>query len=139
MENNSLFLGRGWAFPPRFDFDNNMPVMVSEEDDICESLRIILSTAKGERYMNPKFGCELSSLIFDNIDSTLINRIKDYITTAVLNFEPRITLDDISIYIPTEHEGRIDVKLEYTIRKINIRSNIVYPFYFKEGTNIQNM
>ncbi len=139
MEEMNLFLGRGWAFPPRFDFDNNTPVMVSEEEDIRESLRIIFSTMQGERYMNPKFGCELSSLIFDNIDSTLINRIKDSVTTAILNYEPRITLDNIHVNVLSGFEGRIDVEIDYTIRKINVRSNIVYPFYFKEGTNIHNM
>lgn len=139
MEDINLFLGRGWAFPPRFDFDNNTPVMVAEEEDIQESLRIILSTAQGERYMNPKFGCELPSLIFDTVDSILINRIKDSIATAVLNFEPRITLNDIFIDVSFQFEGRIDIMLDYIIRKINVRSNIVYPFYFKEGTNIQNM
>lgn len=139
MEEIDLFLGRGWAFPPRFDFDNNTPVMVAEEEDIRESLRIIFSTAQGERYMNPKFGCELSSLIFDSIDSILINRIKDSITSAILNYEPRITLDNIEVDVLSEFEGRIDVVVEYTIRKINVRSNIVYPFYFKEGTNVHTM
>lgn len=139
MRDLDLFLGRGWAFPPRFDFEKNTPVMVAEEEDIRESLRIIFSTSQGERYMNPKFGCELSTLVFENIDSNLINRIKDSITTAILNFEPRITLDNIVIEVPSGVEGRIDVLLEYTIRKINVRTNIVYPFYFKEGTNVQNM
>jgi len=137
MEENSLFLGRGWAFPPRFDFENNSPVMVEEEEDIRESIRIILSTAQGERFMNPKFGCELSYLIFDSIDSILINRIKDFISTAILNFEPRITLDTVAIDSTNQFEGRVDILIEYTIRKINVRTNIVYPFYFKEGTNIQ--
>lgn len=139
MEDDNLFLGRGWAFPPRFDFDLNVPVMVAEEEDIRESLRIIFSTIQGERYMNPKFGCELSALVFDSVDSNLINRIKDSISTAVLNFEPRITLENITVDVVSEFEGRIDILLDYTIRKINVRSNIVYPFYFKEGTNIQNL
>lgn len=139
MEDTNLFLGRGWAFPPRFDFEKNTPVMVSEEEDIRESLRVILSTAQGERIMNPKFGCELSSLIFDRIDSILLNRIKDSVSSAILNFEPRITLDDIRIEVANAFEGRVDLYLDYTIRKINVRTNIVYPFYFKEGTNVQNM
>jgi uncharacterized protein len=139
MEDTNLFLGRGWAFPPRFDFEKNTPVMVSEEEDICESLRVILSTAQGERIMNPKFGCELSSLIFDRIDSILLNRIKDSVSSAILNFEPRITLENIQIEVANAFEGRVDLHLDYTIRKINVRTNIVYPFYFKEGTNVQNM
>lgn len=113
--------------------------MVEEEEDIRESLRIILSTARGERWMNPKFGCDLSSLVFDSIDSLLINRIKDAIGTAILNFEPRITLNEIDVDVSKGFDGMIVIALDYTIRKINVRSNIVYPFYFREGTNIQHL
>lgn len=139
MDDKNLFLGRGWAFPPRFDFEKNTPQMVEEEEDIRESLRIILSTARGERWMNPKFGCDLSSLVFDSIDSLLINRIKDAIGTAILNFEPRITLNEIDVDVSKGFDGMIVIALDYTIRKINVRSNIVYPFYFREGTNIQHL
>ena len=138
MKDNT-FLGRGWGFPPRFDVVNNKTVMAEEDEDIRESLRIILSTAQGERIMDPKFGCALSTLIFDNIDSILINRIKDSIRMAVLNYEPRVTLDAIRVDTSNAFEGIVHVTLEYTVRKINVRSNIVYPFYFKEGTNIHTM
>jgi phage baseplate assembly protein W len=135
----NTFLGRGWSFPPRFDLVNNAAVMVEEEDDIRESLRIILSTAPGERIMNPKFGCALTSFIFDSIDSILVNRITDSVRMAVLNFEPRITLDSVKVDRSMAHEGLVHVILEYTVRKINVRSNIVYPFYFKEGTSVHSM
>lgn len=135
----NTFLGRGWSFPPRFDMINNMTYMVEEEDDIRESLRIILSTAPGERIMNPKFGCGLSSLIFDSIDSLFINRITDSVRTAVLNYEPRVTLESVRVDTSGAYDGHVHVMLDYTIRKINVRSNIVYPFYFKEGTHIHNM
>lgn len=138
-ETEKTFLGRGWSFPPRFDFDNGTPVMVKEEKDVEESLRIIMSTAHGERIMNPKFGSDLSALIFDNIDSILLNRITDSIQKAILNFEPRITLNKIWIDTVHAYDGMLEVHLEYTIRKINVRSNIVYPFYFKEGTNVHHM
>jgi phage baseplate assembly protein W len=138
-EKDTTFLGRGWSFPPRFDFENHTPVMVKEEKDVEESLRIIISTAQGERIMNPKFGSDLSGFIFDSIDSILINRITDSIQTAILNFEPRITLNKIWIDSSHSYDGLLQVHLEYTIRKINVRSNIVYPFYFKEGTNVHHM
>jgi phage baseplate assembly protein W len=89
--------------------------------------------------MSPKFGCALSSLIFDSIDSILINRITDSVRTAVLNYEPRVTLENVKVDTSGAYEGLVHLILEYTIRKINVRSNIVYPFYFKEGTHIHNM
>lgn len=133
---DNTFLGRGWTFPPRFDLVNSTAVMVEEEEDIRESLRVILSTAPGERIMNPKFGCALPSMVFDSVDSILVNRITDCVRTAILNFEPRITLDQVTVDIARSDEGLVQVMLDYTIRKINVRSNIVYPFYFKEGTHV---
>ncbi|MEO0552132.1 MAG: GPW/gp25 family protein [Bacteroidota bacterium] len=137
--NDNTFLGRGWAFPPRFDFISNIPTMVEEEEDIKESIRIILSTSPGERIMNPKFGCTLSLFVFDSIDSTFVNRVTDSVRTAILNYEPRVTLDEISVDTSESFEGIVYITLDYTIRKINVRGNIVYPFYIKEGTNVRNM
>jgi uncharacterized protein len=137
MQDNT-FLGRGWSFPPRFDFVRNTVMMVEEDEDIVESLRLILSTTQGERIMDPKFGSTLTTFVFDSIDSLFINRIKDSIRTAVLHHEPRVTLDNIAVNTAHASEGFVYVTLFYTVRKINVRSNMVYPFYFKEGTNIQH-
>ena len=47
------FLGVGWAFPPRIDSATGLPARVSYEEDIRQSILIILTTAKGERVMRP--------------------------------------------------------------------------------------
>ncbi|MBK6265144.1 GPW/gp25 family protein [Marivirga sp. S37H4] len=139
MEEENSFLGRGWAFPPAFDAKSKKSVMAEEEEDIRQSLFIIISTTPGERIMNPKFGCDLISSVFDNIDSLAVNRMKDLIRTAILNYEPRITLHEVIIDTSQSFEGVVHITMEYTIRKINVRTNIVYPFYLKEGTNVTGM
>lgn len=139
MEPENSFLGRGWAFPPSFDTKSKKSVMAEEDEDIRQSLFIILSTTPGERIMNPKFGCDLASCVFDNVDSLAINRMKDLIRTAILNYEPRITLHEVVVDTRDSFEGIVNIYLDYTIRKINVRTNIVYPFYLKEGTNVTGM
>ena len=108
--------------------------MVSGEQDIQESLRILLSTKPGERTMLPDYGCDMHFLIFETIDSTLITQMKKKIETAVLYFEPRITIDEIDINTEQSLDGLLWVNLSYTINNTNTRSNMVYPFYFIEGT-----
>ena len=49
------FLGRGWAFPFRVD-PVGAPELVSDEEDIRQSILIILGTDPGERVMRPEFG-----------------------------------------------------------------------------------
>ncbi|MFT4861923.1 MAG: phage baseplate assembly protein W [Pseudohongiellaceae bacterium] len=137
-DQDSSFLGRGWSFPPQFDSNNGVLElqMVSLEADVKESLAILLATTPGERVMQPTFGCGLKRIVFESIDETLITEIKDLIERAVLFFETRISLDDITIDVDDIQEGLIRIYLEYTISSINTRSNIVYPFYFEEGSEV---
>lgn len=135
MDANKSFLGRGWGFPPRFDVDSGKVRMVEAEDDIEESLRILLSTSPGERVMCPEFGCNLRIHVFDGIGETTFTAIRDAVGRAVLQFEPRITLDDVAIDDSEAYDGLLRIILVYTVRTTNTRSNLVYPFYFLEATN----
>ncbi|BDD10013.1 baseplate protein [Fulvitalea axinellae] len=133
----SSFLGTGWSFPPSFDKARDTVKMVSEEKDIEQSLALILGTVPGERAMNPEFGCDLKSMSFASIDSHTLNTIKDIVKRAILRFEPRVTLNEVVVDASEYIDGVIRVNLFYTIRKINVRTNMVYPFYLEEGTNIK--
>lgn len=134
-EHNS-FLGTGWNFPPSFvKHGGGMQAnMLSDEEDIYQSLLILLRTSPGERVMNPTYGCGLRDMLFEGIDESAITEIKDIIERAILFFEPRITLQRIDVQTDEVLEGRVDIQLFYTVRTTNTRSNIVYPFYFREGS-----
>ncbi len=134
MGQDSSFLGRGWGFPPRFNPRDRGVEMVAEEEDIRESLRILFSTAPGERVMHPSYGCGLKRMVFEQITETVQTEIKDLIERAILFFEPRITLERVELDATEIFDGKLLILLEYTIRTINVRSNMVYPFYFQEGT-----
>ncbi len=111
--------------------------MVSAEDDIRESLRILLSTSPGERVMQPAYGCGLRDLVFEGVTESTKTEIQDVVERAILFFEPRIELQGIEIDTTAVYDGLIAIELTYTIRSTNTRSNIVYPFYFREGTNVR--
>ena len=138
-EIDKSFLGIGWSFPPEFHrYADTLGVkMVAEEEDIGESLRILLATRPGERIMQPDFGCRLHAMVFETVEESTITELKDIIERAVLFFEPRITLEEIEIDTEDAVEGRLKIQLNYTVRKTNTRSNIVYPFYFLEGTQVR--
>lgn len=111
--------------------------MVSEEQDIHESLTILLSTRPGERVMQPAYGCGLQALVFENINESTLTEIRDVIERAILFYEPRINLEGIEVDTENVYAGRIDIQLNYTIRTTNTRSNLVYPFYFLEASHVQ--
>lgn len=139
MIHKRTFLGVGWKFPPEFERKNKSVTLVSEEQDISESLYILLSTRPGERVVQPDFGCDLSIINFESINVSILNRAKEIIHSAVLKFEPRVFLDQVEISSQDFYDGVMEISLEYRIRKTNKRNNIVYPYYLLEGTEITNM
>lgn len=136
MENKKAFLGIGWGFPPEFSEDLNEVVMISEEEDIKSSLEILLNTGLGERVMLPNYGCNLQDLLFEKLDRTLITYTKELIETAILYHEPRIDVIKIDISETDPLEGQLVIKIDYRIRATNSRTNVVFPFYKGEGTDI---
>jgi phage baseplate assembly protein W len=132
------FLGQGWGFPPAFTKETGGVNMVSDDEDIQQSLRILFNTTMGERIMLPKYGCNLKEFLFREIDTSFVTYMKDMIANAILRYESRIDLDDLEINSDNEVDGVILVEISYTIRKTNSRNNIVFPFYLIEGTLIDN-
>ncbi len=111
--------------------------MVSEEQDICESLIILLNTRPGERVLQPNYGCNLDILLFEPMNSSFLTYVKWLVENAILFFEPRIDLQKVEINTERLLEGEIKVELFYIIRATNSRFNLVYPFYQNEAEIIK--
>jgi phage baseplate assembly protein W len=127
------FLGTGWAFPPAFGRGGAEVGMVSGAEDVHQSLRVLLSTAPGERVMAEDFGCDLRSAAFEEIDQGLINSVTGIIADAILLYEPRVTLEQLDVSAADAVEGLVLITLTYTIRSTNSRYNMVFPYYLSEA------
>ncbi len=153
MLEHEKFLGRGWSFPPTFrsrkaESDSVQStssrrkaesgvVLVEAKEDIDQSLHILLSTSLGERIMQPEYGCNLSDYQFEPMSSTLIGRIRDLVSNAILYYEPRIKVEKIDISSSGSNEaieGKLLIEVTYFIRTTNSRFNFVYDFYLKESS-----
>ncbi len=135
MKKDTSFLGRGWAFPPGFSRKSKTVITVAEDEDIQQSLAILLSTYLGERVMQPRYGCNLQHVVFEKPDKTTITYLRDTIETAIIYHEPRIKLIEITVSDQVDQEGKISFMITYLIRTTNTRSNMVYPHYLTEATN----
>jgi Bacteriophage baseplate protein W len=134
MSIDSKFLGTGWGFPPAFDPRTREAVMVTQQQDVEESLRILLSTSPGERVMHPNYGCGLLRMVFENMDESRLTEIRSLVERAVLFFEPRVILHELLIDTDDLFEGILRLRLDYSIRTTNTRHNLVYPLYLAEAT-----
>jgi phage baseplate assembly protein W len=135
MKINTDFLGIGWSFPPEFNQVEGKLAMTTDVEDI-NSLMILLSTRPGERVMFPNYGCDLQEMLFKPLDLTLITQMKGIIERAILYHEPRINILSIEIDAQEELEGEVLIQINYEVRNTNTRSNMVFPFYKGEATEI---
>ena len=131
------FLGTGWSFPPTFDHESGQVDLVSDVEDINQSLNILLSTSLGERVMQPDYGCNLNDYMFESLNNSLIVIIKHHVENAILFYEPRIVAENIDVTAADSTdliEGRFTITVEYVIPETNSRFNYVYDYYLNEAT-----
>ncbi len=130
------FLGRGWAFPVSTQAGLGMEAggeiaMAEYEDDIRQSIRIILETDQGERVMRPDFGAGLPALAFEPLNTTTLALARHRVEGALIAWEPRI--DHISVQVETQDFASLQITIQYRVRATNTFYNLVYPFYLQEG------
>ena len=122
------FLGRGWAFPVGVDHRGGV-ALTGGEDDIEQSIRVILETAPGERVMRPEFGCGLHRLVFAPNSPTTAGLVAYHVREALGRWEPRIDVERVEVNPDPQHEAVLMIDIRYRIRSTNDRRNLVYPFY----------
>jgi hypothetical protein len=132
------FLGRGWSFPPEFVKAGSAAAvqMLEEEADVASSLEILLSTLPGERVLQPLYGCNLQELVFEALDTRMKTLMSDKIESAILYYESRVKLESVVLDDTREIEGVILIAITYSVKTTNSRFNFVYPYYIREGTDI---
>ncbi len=132
---NKTFLGNGWIDPPAFDRSGSPTRMVAYEENIRQSLRTLLNTSPGERVHRYDYGCPIRRYAFEIMDVSTQTLLRDEIERAIVRFEPRVELHRVD-FEADEKGGLLRIVIDYTVRRTNRRTNMVYPFYLNEGTDL---
>jgi len=122
------FVGRGWAFPLGVGPGGGIAT-VTGTDEIDASLRMILSTAPGERLMRHEFGCRIWDLLFAPVEPNSLGLMVQAVREAVGRWEPRVELADVTARPDPADPSRVLIAVDYVVRTTNNRRNLVYPFY----------
>ena len=130
------FLGSGWSFPVTFSAGYHQLALSSFEENINQSIHVILQTNKGERCFDPSFGSALQQFLFRKADEAMKGEIADAVKISLLNNEPRITVKEIDVNYNNIQNGWVEINISYMFNQTNTRHNYVFPFYIKEGTNL---
>jgi phage baseplate assembly protein W len=126
------FLGAGWAFPLGVDGRGGL-ALANEDQAIARAIRIILSTAKGERRMRPQFGCGIHDVVFAPRDATTVGLIRYHVTEALGWWEPRITVTEVEVDENPEDPAQVMITVHYVNKKTSDERSLVYPFYVIPG------
>ncbi|MDX9721321.1 MAG: GPW/gp25 family protein [Myxococcota bacterium] len=129
------FIGCGFNFPLKTDAAGATSVS-RDEENIEQSIKIILGTAKGERLYRATFGCGIHDLVFQPNNMVTAAQVASAVKDALIRFEPRIM--DVKVTAePDEFENnRLNVSISYVVRALNKRENMVYPFYLRREEEV---
>jgi phage baseplate assembly protein W len=132
---NDAITGRGWRFPILPDRTGSLGY-VSGDENVEQSLHLLLLTALGERLMRADFGSAAPRLVFAPGSAQFLGLLERTVRDAVRDWEPRVDLDDVRAEIVAdmpngrpEDDNRVIVSIDYRVRRTNTRQNLVFPFY----------
>jgi uncharacterized protein len=114
MSDVGKILGKGISFPPRIGADRRV-VWSEGEENIRESIRVILLTELNERIHLPEFGGGLNRFLFEPNTTTTRQLIKDRITKALAEWEPRITVQAVTVEPDAEDLQAAIVTINYKL------------------------
>ena len=130
------------------DYDNTAEAATEDVDDtfdeaayeekIRQSVWTLLSISPGERVHRYDYGCLVRRYVFEAMDISTQTLLREAIEHAVVMFEPRVDLNRVDFEV-NDKEGILNITLDYTIRQTNRRTNMVYPFYLNEGTDLAGL
>ncbi len=124
----SDFIGSGWSVPVRCDATSSIATNTGHQR-IQQAIRVILSTAPGERPHRPEFGCGIHDLVFEARDARLAGRIEQSVRRALRHWEPRIDVTAVGVAEDPQADDRLLIDVAYRVRATGDHRNLVYPFY----------
>jgi phage baseplate assembly protein W len=117
---------KGISFPFRFSPAGGVAVsdssLKSKFQHIKESIIQIILTELGERVMQPEFGCELQELLFEPLDSSLVNIIKYRVQNAIERWEDRVEILDITVL--KSSEDSIVLQIDFEVVEYKVKDSV---------------
>ena len=90
-------------------------VVSKDASAIKQAIVNLLLTNKGERVMQPDYGSDIRSFLFEPLDFGTAVQIKNSINYCLATFEPRIAVNMIEV-LPSYEDNGFSVELTYSIR-----------------------
>jgi phage baseplate assembly protein W len=123
-------LGQGIAFP--LQLNRGQVGMKAYDNQVRQSILLILGTGVGERVMRPDFGGNLERLAFEPMSAVTLTYVQQQVRETLVRFEPRIEVLDVTV-TPDTDAGQLEATIQYRVKRTDSVFNLVYPFYLERG------
>jgi phage baseplate assembly protein W len=124
---NPLDLRKNIAIGVSLPFKGPFKSTFTTAVQIKSNLINLLLTAKGERVMNPNFGCNIHRQLFEQLTTETEQKIINSIIEAVNTFIPEVTLLNIVVNPNTDFNS-ISVTVDYKIIMSNKKDQVTIQF-----------
>lgn len=115
---------RGWKFPVQVDKDTGKIMTVEDNENVKQSVKIILQTQVYERKIVPEFGTNIRSYMFEVVDPSFIQDIKRSITGALKKWESHIL--DLNVMVKADGGpiSTINTDIDYVTDIIPVQERV---------------
>jgi phage baseplate assembly protein W len=97
-----------------------------DDNAIRGALRNLIHTKHYDRPFQPDLGCQISNLLFENMDQFTLNLAEKTILNAIIKFEPRVEVLEMNIQALDSND--LFIQIVYKIRNTNTPSVFTTTF-----------
>ena len=106
------------------------------EEQAISNLKNLLLTRKGERPFQPQFGSDVYSLLFEQMDSDLSDKMSNQLSEDIRFWLPYIIIDDI-VVTPDFDRNSVSISLSFRVTEEGANTQIIIFIVSAGTTTIQ--
>lgn len=104
---------RGWKFPVEVDKTTGRFMTIEDNENVKQSIKLILQTERTERKMRPTFGTRINQFMFDNIDISLVNNMAREIGESIEMWEDHIEDLQVDVSQAEDNISSVIAEIKY--------------------------
>lgn len=130
------FRGVGWRFPIVPQGGGGLGY-IGLDDNVHQSVKLLLQTTAGERLMRPEFGVTVPALVFEADSDQRLFQLRQELLDTLQRWEPRVEVDRLTAERVVGTDNTVEVKVYYRVRRTNSPRVLTFPFYLATGEAVE--
>jgi phage baseplate assembly protein W len=96
------------------------------EEAIKRSIRNLVLTNFYDRPFRSYIGSNASKLLFENANALTASFLKDAIREVIGNYEPRVSVRDVSIFVDSDNNGYVATIVFSVVNRIDPLTTVIF-------------